>query len=88
MFSLTPSLGSPSVGVFEGNKGAIDLTKNQLGSSNSKHIDVRYHFLRELMGKGDLSVKYIRTEDRDTDIFTKAIGQENFEKHRDFLVGI
>ena len=55
---LMPSLGSPSIGVFEDNKGAIDLAKNPLSSSNSKHIDVRYHFLRELVGKGDLCVKY------------------------------
>ena len=48
---LMPSLGSPSIGVFEDNKGAIDSAKTPLSSSNSKHIDVRYHFLRELVGK-------------------------------------
>ena len=37
---LMLSLGSPSIGVFEGNKGAIDLAKNPLSSSNSEHIDV------------------------------------------------
>ena len=42
---LMPSLGSPSIGVFEDNKGAINLAKNPLSQSNSKHIDVRYHFL-------------------------------------------
>ena len=85
---LMPSLGSPSIGVFEDNKGAIDLAKNPLSSSNSKHIDVRYHFLRELVGKGDLCVKYLRTEDQHADILTKAIARESFEKHRDFLLGI
>ena len=60
---LVPSLGSPSIGVFEDNKGAIILAKNPLSSSNSKRIDVRYHFLRELLGTGDLSVKYLRTDD-------------------------
>ena len=60
---LTPSLGSPGIGVFQDNKGAIGLAKNSLSSSNSKHLDVRYHFLRELKGKRDLSVKYPRTED-------------------------
>ena len=83
-----PSRGSPSVVVFEDNKGAIDVAKNILSSSNSKHIDVRYHFLRELVGTGDLSVKYLRTEDQHADIVTKAIGKESFEKHRDFLLEI
>ena len=85
---LMPSLGSPSIGVFEDNKGAIDLAKNPLSSSNSKHIDVRYHFLRELVGTGDLSVKYLRTDDPHADILTKAIGKESFDKHRNFLLGI
>ena len=85
---LIPSLESPSIGVFEDNKGAIDLAKNPLRSSNSKNIDVRYHFLRELVGTGDLSVKYLRTDDQHADIFTKAIGKESFDMHRDFLLGI
>ena len=58
-----PSFGSPGIGVFEDNKGAIDLAKNPLSSSNSKHIDVRYHFPRELVRKEDLCVKYLTTED-------------------------
>ena len=81
---LTPSLGSRSIGVFEGNKWAIDLAKNPLGSSNSKHIDVRYHSLRELVGKGDLCMKYLRTEDQHADILTKAVAREGFDKHGDF----
>ena len=83
-----PSLGSPSIGVSEDNKGAIDLAKDPLSSSNSKHIDERYHFLRELVGTGDLSIKYLRTEDQHADILTKAVGKESFEKLRDFLLGI
>ena len=85
---LMPSLGSPSIGVFEDKKGVIDLVKNLLSSSNSKHIDVRYHFLRELEGTGDLSVEYLRKEDQHADILTKAIAKESFEKHRNFLLGI
>ena len=84
---LMPSLGSPSIGVFEDNKGAIDLAKNPLSSSNSKHIDVRYHFLRKLVGTGDLSVTYLRTDDQHADILTKAIGKESFEKQRIFCWG-
>ena len=49
---------------------------------------MRYHFLHELVGKGDLCVKYFRIEDQHADILTKAIARESFEKHRDFLLGI
>ena len=85
---LMPNRGSPSIRVFEDNKGAIDLAKNPLSSSNSKYIDVRYHFLRDLIGKGDLSVKYLKAEEQHADILTKAIGRESFEKLRVFLLGI
>ena len=74
--------------MFEDKKGVIDLVKNLLSSSNSKHIDVVYHFLHELAGTGDLSVKYLRTEDQHADILAKAIRKESFEKHHDFLLGI
>ena len=70
---LMHSLGSPSIGVFEDNTEAIDSAKNPLSSSNSKHIDVRYHFLRELVRKGGLSVRNLWTEDQHADILTKAI---------------
>ena len=83
---LMPSLGSPSIGVFEDSKGATELAKNPLSSSNSKHIDVRYHVLREFVGTGDLSAKYLRTEGQHADILTKAIGKESFEEHRKFLL--
>ena len=85
---LMPSLGSPSIGVFEDTKRAIDLAKNPLNSSNSKHVDMRYHFLPELVGNGDLSVKYLRTENHKADILTKAVARESFEKDCDFLLGI
>ena len=84
---LMPSLEPMSISVYEDNKGAIDLAKNPLSSSNSKHIDVRYHFLRELAASGDISVQYLRTEDQHADILTKAVGRESFERHRDFLLG-
>ena len=75
---LVPSLGSPSIGVFEDHRGAIDLAKNPLSSSNSKRINVIYLFLRELVGKGDSSVKYLRTEDQHAGILTKGIGRGSF----------
>ena len=62
--------------------------KNPLNLSSSKHIDVTYHFLRELGVKGDLSVKYLRTEDQHEDILKKAVARESREKHRDFLLRI
>ena len=43
----------------EDNTGAIFLTNNDVMSQRTKHIDTRYHFVRELVAKGELIVKYI-----------------------------
>ena len=56
---LMPSLEPMRVSVYEDNKGAIHLAKKALSSSSSNHIDVRYHFLRELAASGDISVQYL-----------------------------
>ena len=84
---LMPGLKPMSISVYEDNKGVIYSARNPLSSSNSKHIDVRYHFLRELAASGDISVQYLRTEVQQADILTKAIGRESFERHRDFMLG-
>ena len=77
-----------SISVYDDNKGAIYLTKTPLSSSNSKHINVRYHFLlKELAASSDISVQYLQTEDQHADIPTKAVVRESFERHRDFLLG-
>ena len=84
---LMPSLGAMTIGVYEDNRGAIDVAKNPLSSSNSKHIGVGYHFLGELTASGDISVQYLRSEDYHADILTKAIGRESFKRYRNFFSG-
>jgi len=68
--------------------GAKALAENPLSSSNSKHIDVRHHFLREKVANGDISVEHIGTVEQHADILTKALGRDSFEAHRDFLLGL
>ena len=85
---LTPSLGPMSIGVYEGKEGAIDSAKNPSSLSNSKHIDARHHFLREMPASGDISVQYIqKSEDRHANYLTKTLDRKSFESHHDFLLG-
>ena len=84
---LMPSVGSMGIGVYEENKGAIDLAKKNLSSPNSKHIDVRHHFLMGMAACGDISVQYLRSANQQADILTKVIGGESFERYRAFLLG-
>ncbi|GJX90406.1 integrase, catalytic region, zinc finger, CCHC-type containing protein [Tanacetum coccineum] len=57
---------------------AIALCCNNVQHSRSKHIDVRYHFIKEQMENGVVELYFFRTEYQLVDIFTKALPQERF----------
>ncbi|GJV14126.1 hypothetical protein Tco_1359449 [Tanacetum coccineum] len=52
------------------NKGAIDLSKNPVLHSRTKHIEIRHHFLRDNVQKGNISIEKVCSEDNITDILT------------------
>jgi hypothetical protein len=49
----------------------------------SKHIDIRYHHLKDCVQRKIMLLQYIPTEDQDADILTKALTRSKFEYHRD-----
>ena len=59
-----------------------------MSNSNSKHVDVRHHFLRELVRQGDISVNHVRSENQHADILTKVLAFDLFAIHRRFLVNL
>jgi hypothetical protein len=63
------------------NVGAVYLSKNATTGNRTKHIDTRYHFVREYVEDGIVKVVFVRSEDNDADIFTKNLNGETFEKH-------
>ncbi|XP_074378475.1 secreted RxLR effector protein 161-like [Apium graveolens] len=67
------------------NKSAIDLAKNPVFHKRSKHVDIRYHFTRECVEKGEIIVKYVSTDTQRADTLTKALTVVKFEKMRRLL---
>ena len=63
------------------NTGAIYLANNHSTGQRTKHIDIRVHYLRELIDKGYIKTKFIKSADNDSDIFTKNVNEELFNKH-------
>ena len=63
------------------NAGAIYLANNHTTGQRTKHIDIRAHYVRELINNGYLKVVFIKSEDNDADIYTKNTTEELFEKH-------
>ena len=68
--------------VHEDNQGAIRLATNPLSSARSRHIDVRFHYVRHLVSSGLVSVCYVGTKDQHADILTKPVEGNSFVYHR------
>ncbi|GJS06915.1 retrovirus-related pol polyprotein from transposon TNT 1-94 [Tanacetum coccineum] len=60
------------------NKGAIDLSKNPVQHSRTKHIEIRHHFLRDNVQKGHISIEKVPSADNIADILTKPLKRELF----------
>ena len=67
--------------VQSDNKGAVDLANGWSVSCNTKHMEVRIMFLRELKENGILQVKWIPTAENKADIFIKNVESKIFQKH-------
>ena len=83
---MLPSKVMPCFPFFEDNQGAVQLAQNPVTNSNSKHIDVRHHFLRELVRQRDIKVVQIPSEFQHADILTKALAFDLFAFHRKLLM--
>ncbi|GJT30417.1 hypothetical protein Tco_0910692 [Tanacetum coccineum] len=60
------------------NKGAIDLSKNPVQHSRTKHIEIRYHFLHDNVQKGHISIEKVSYVDNIADILIKPLKRESF----------
>lgn len=61
-------------------KSAIDLAKNPVFHGRSKHIDIRYDFIRECVEKGEIVVKHVSTNGQRADSLVKALDIVKFER--------
>jgi hypothetical protein len=62
------------------NESAIGLAYNPLAHKGSKHIEVRYHYIREQVADGTIDVEYVDTKNQLADVLTKAVDGETFSK--------
>jgi hypothetical protein len=66
--------------MFGDNLGSIALTKTTKGHHLAKHIDIKYHFIRDLVEAKHLEVKPIRTHDNIADLMTKPLSKNTHNK--------
>ena len=73
------------ISIFCDNTSAINISKNPVMHSKTKHIPIKFHFLREQVMFKVIKLEYIGTNDQIADIFTKPLPKSQFENLRDQL---
>jgi len=87
---LLTELGFPPTSpttLYEDNKSAIHIVNNGNDKGRTKHMDIRYHLVRDLVKNHHISVCYKPTEDMVADILTKPLDVKHFQYLRKFLLG-
>ena len=59
------------------NTSAINISKNLMQHSKTKHIEIRHHFLRDHAQKGDITLEFVSIKDQLADTFTKPLSESN-----------
>lgn len=67
------------------NSSAIQLSKNPVFHGQSKHIDVRFYFLRDLVNADVVKLRYCKSQNQIADLMTKPLKLEQFVKFRSLL---
>ncbi|KAI5338419.1 hypothetical protein L3X38_017690 [Prunus dulcis] len=61
------------------NTSAIAITKNLVHHHKTRHINRRFHFIRDALQNGEIDLLYCKTKEQTADIFTKALAKDHFE---------
>jgi len=67
------------------NDAATRLTEDHVWHPHTKHVRVKYHFVREQVLAGDITVTRVPTKENTADIFTKPLGKVDFQRLRNYL---
>ena len=72
----------------EDNVGALHLVNNPATTPNSKHIDIRHHFIRERVARQEFKIVYVPSELQHADFLAKPLHKEAFCVHRNFVMNL
>ena len=87
--SLLSELGiasrTPSI-LRVDNQGAIEVAKHGVKSDRTKHVDIKYHHITDVIEKGLIKIEWVTTEEQQADIMTKALAVQTFSKLQDAIM--
>jgi bifunctional DNase/RNase len=74
-----------NIPIYYDNTSAINISKNPVMHSKTKHIPIKYHFIQEQVVEKNIRVEYVGIKEQVADIFTKPLPWEAFEYLRQRL---
>ena len=73
--------------IYQDNQGSIAMAKNAIISRRTKHVDIKYHYVREMIEAGQIRLEYIPTDKMVADCLTKPVGKEVIKRTQSKLFG-
>jgi len=70
------------------NTSAINLTKNLIQHSKTKHIKISNHFIKDCIQKGEIEIKFVKTKNQLVDSFIKPLARDRFNKLKTTELGV
>jgi hypothetical protein len=85
MEELRLSIHTPSI-VYCDNQSTVHISKNGVKGERTKHIDVKFNFITDVISSGLIKPQWISTTQQQADLFTKPLAGEVFTKFRDQMM--
>jgi hypothetical protein len=67
------------------NQSCIKMTENLVFHDKSKHIEIGYHYIHDMVQRGAIKLQYVSTNEQVADVFTKPLSHVKFDHFRDKL---
>jgi hypothetical protein len=61
------------------NQSCIKMTENPVFHDRSKHIEIQYHYIRDMVQRGAIKLQYVSTDEQVVDVMTKPVSRVKFE---------
>ena len=73
--------------IYEDNQAAISICNNPTHHPKTKHISIKYHYIKDQISQNKIEVKYCSTDNMIADVFTKGLPADKFNKLR-YMLGV
>ena len=71
--------------IYCNNQSCVKLSKNPVFHDKSKHIEIKYHYIRDMVHRGAVKLQYIAMDDQIDDVLMKPLARVKFEYFREKL---